>query len=57
MKSQEKKLTFLGETSPFRSKPVFEIYTEVSPFLKTFRFGRVIPRDYCSRNTINWHEI
>ena len=32
------------------------IKTEVSPFLKTFRFGRVIPHDYCSRKTINWHE-
>jgi hypothetical protein len=28
---------------------------KVSPFLKSFRFGRAILRDYFSRSTKNWH--
>jgi hypothetical protein len=33
------------------------ILIEVSPFLKSFRFGRAIPRNYCSRSTKIWHGI
>ena len=31
--------------------------TEVSQFLKSFRFGFAIPRNYCSRSTKSWHEM
>jgi len=30
---------------------------EVSPFLKSFRFGCAIPRNYCSQNKKSWHEM
>jgi hypothetical protein len=38
----------------FRAESHFD---EVSPFLKSFRFGGAIPRDYCSQSTKNWHGV
>jgi hypothetical protein len=33
------------------------LLAEVSPFLKSFRFGRAIPCNYCSRSAKIWHGI
>jgi hypothetical protein len=44
------------EDASFLTKVIL-IAVEVSPFLKSFRFGCAIPRNYCSRNKKSWHEM
>jgi len=31
------------------------MFTEDSPFLNSLRFGRAIPRNYCSQSKKTWH--